>query len=196
MDHTDNRITLYTSQADIVLDTLKRDGVCFSKAEYVRKKYGESAPIFLTAYDWFVRQADKIVPKPEGAEFPYWAFQDLYSLEQSGESHTLTLLAPVDQVILFDMYDWNKIMCMRYIGENEKEEKAFHQELDQRGLKESDVMLTQFYPEWRQEIIQSWSRLFRHHEKIKNGDNSDVGSVQAAVWQIREEWIIDGFMKR
>lgn len=189
MDYKDNTIKLYTSQADIVLNKIKNDGACFSKAEYVRKKYGESAPIFLTAYDWFVNKAEQIVAKPQGAEFPYWAFQDLYSVEQSGDSHILTLLVPVGQVILFDMYDWNKIMCMKYIGENEEEEKEFHQELDQRGIKESDVMLTHFYPEWRQKIMQSWDRLFRHHERLIAGDTSGVGSTQAALWQIRDQWI-------
>lgn len=67
-------IRLYSAQADAVLQVLERDGVSFSKAEYVRGKYGESAPIFLTAYSWFVSRMEKIVPRPQGAEFPYWAF--------------------------------------------------------------------------------------------------------------------------
>lgn len=190
MDHTGHRIKLYTSQSDLVLEAIKRDGTCFSKAEYVRQKYEESARVFLTAYNWFVQKFQFLVPKPQGAEFPYWAFRDLYSLEQSGESHTLALYVPSDQVVLFDMYDWNKIMCMKYMGEDEAAEAAFRKELVQMGLREADIMFTCFYPELRQKILESWDRLFRHHDSLKNGGASDVKSVQAALWQIKEEWII------
>lgn len=43
-------VKLYSLQTQTVLDVLFEDGVCFSKEEYVKKKYGESAKIFLTAY--------------------------------------------------------------------------------------------------------------------------------------------------
>ena len=38
-----NTIRLYSFQTDVVYQVLKRDGVCYSKEEYVRKKYKESA---------------------------------------------------------------------------------------------------------------------------------------------------------
>ena len=69
-----NTIRLYSFQTDVVYQVLKRDGVCYSKEEYVRKKYKESAKVFINAYGWFVKEAQHIVPKPEGAEYPYWAF--------------------------------------------------------------------------------------------------------------------------
>ena len=189
MDSRCDTIKLYSQQAGPVLEVLSRDGVCFSRAVYVKKKYGESAPVFLTAYQWFVEHAETIVPKPAGAEFPYWAFKDLYSLEGGGENPPLRLLVPADQAVFFDMYDWNKIMRLQYIGENEEEEKAFREELSLRGLTETKIMLTDFYPEWKERIMKSWERLFRHHQRIKSGSDSGVGSVQAGLWQIRKEWI-------
>ena len=51
-----NTITLYASQADPVIEAIERNGVCYSKEAYVRKKYQESAKIFTTAYSWFVRE--------------------------------------------------------------------------------------------------------------------------------------------
>ena len=74
MDRGRDTVTLYSPQSDAVLRVLERDGVCFSRAEYVRRKYGESAPIFLTVYGWYVSRAAVLVPPPEGAEYPYWAF--------------------------------------------------------------------------------------------------------------------------
>ena len=106
---------LYSSQAEIVLETLKRDGICLSRREYVKKKYGESAAIFTAAYDWFVKEAARHLPKPEGAEYPYWAFSDPYSVDQSAGNRIVTLHLPADQAVYFDMYDWNKILCLKYL---------------------------------------------------------------------------------
>ena len=118
MDHSGDRLTLYAAQAAPVLAALERDGVCHSRAEYVQKKYGESAPIFLTAYHWFVQQLPRFVPKPEGAEFPYWAFRELYSLDQAGTAGVLKLQVPKEQAVLFDLEDWTKITQLRYIGKD------------------------------------------------------------------------------
>lgn len=184
-------VKLYSLQTQTVLDVLFKDGVCFSKEEYVKKKYGESAKIFLTAYRWFVGRAGEYMKKPEGAEFPYWAFRDLYSLEASPDNPPLVLLVPKDEAVFFDMYDWNKIMQLRYMGEDEKDEKEFRKELSMCGLDETKIMLTDFYPDWKEKIYKSWDRLFRHHEAIKKGDLTGIGSVQAGLWQIKKEWILN-----
>lgn len=191
MDNKDNTIILYSSQSDTVIDALDRDGVCFSKREYVTKKYGETSTIFTSAYDWFVSQAEKYVSKPEGAEYPYWAFKDLCSVDQSSGNMILELRVPLDEALFFDMYDWNKILCLKYMGENEADEAAFKRLLSDYGIRsESDIMLTSFYPDLKHQILSSWSRLFRHHESIKTGDYSGVGSVQAGLWMIRKNWIV------
>lgn len=192
MGDTGNNIILYSAQADAVIQAIERDGRCFSREEYVRKKYGESGPIFLTAYSWFVREAVKLVPRPEGAQFPYWAFHDLYGVDQSGGGNVLKLCVPRDEAIFFNVYDWNKILCLKYIGENQAEEQAFHAEMEQCGIRETDVMLTNFYPEWKQRILSSWPRLFRYHKQVSNGDLTGVKNVQAALWQIKREWMMEG----
>ena len=48
MGDTGDKVILYAAQADAVLKAIERDGRCFSREEYVRRKYGESGPIFLT----------------------------------------------------------------------------------------------------------------------------------------------------
>ena len=92
--------------------------------------------------------------------------------------------------MLFDLYDWNKILCMKYLGENEEEEQSFSQELARRGLREYDVMGTAFYPELKQKILDSWPRLFRHHAALLRGDCTGVGGVQAGLWRLRAEWVV------
>lgn len=189
MGQASDTLTLYTAQAPAVIQAIQKDGVCFSRAEYVARKYQESAKIFLTAYGFFVQQAERLVPKPQGAEFPYWAFADLYSVDQTG-AQVLKLEVPRDQVVLFDLYDWNKVLCMKYLEETPQEGERFRQELALRGLKEADVVLGPFYPALRQQIMQSWRRLFRHHARLVAGDEAGVGSVQAGLWQIKKEWIV------
>lgn len=189
MDQKNHRIVLYTAQTDAVLEAIRRDGTCFSREAYIQRKYGESAPGFLAAYQWLARAAAELVPPPPGAELPYWAFHDLHSVEVSGDVSVLTLSVPTEEAVFFDMYEWIQILQLRYLGETESERRSFCRDLERRGLRESDVMLTRFYPEERRQVEGSWHRLFRHHHAIQTGDLAGVGSVQAALWQIKQEWI-------
>lgn len=191
MGDTDTAVTLYSAQGQAVRDALTKDGVCFSRRAYVQEKYGESAPVFLTAYDWFAQAAQAFVPKPANAEYPYWAFADLHSLEQSLDQRVLTLRVPMAQAVFFDMYDWNKVLRLQYIGETEAEEKAFRKEMAACGLRETDVLLTGFYPDLKRRVQESWNRLFRHHAAVKAGNTAGVGAVQAALWELKEDWITD-----
>ena len=183
-----NTITLYASQADPVIEAIERNGVCYSKEAYVRKKYQESAKIFTTAYSWFVREMEKYVKKPDGAEYPYWAFREAYNVDQSMGGNFLTLEVPLDEVLLFDMYDWNKILCLKYIGEDEKDEKQFQEQLEMYGIREMDVVLSNFYPLQKQQILKSWQRLTRYHEELVHGNTELVRDVQAGLWRIKKEW--------
>ena len=183
---------LYASQAEPVWQAIQRDGAAWSRREYVQKKYGESAPIFVTAYDWFVRQLPKYVPRPEPAEYPYWAFADQYVIPGgSTDASLLTLEVPIDQAVYFDMYDWNKVVQLKYMGRDERDERAFLQELAMRGITTRDVMLSGFYPDLKDQTLASWKRLFRHHEAVKQGDRSGIDSLQVGLWCIRKEWIVD-----
>ena len=183
---------LYASQAEPVWQEIQREGAAFSKREYVRKKYGESAPVFLTAYNWFVQKLPKYVPKPEGAEYPYWAFADQYTLPGgSTTSRLLTLEVPVEEAVYFDMYDWNKVVQLKYMGRNAADERAFLDELAMRGITTRDVMLTDFYPDLKAQTFDSWKRLFRYHEDAKAGFPTQMGSLQAGLWCIRKEWVVD-----
>ena len=183
---------LYASQAEPVWQAIQRDGAAYSRREYVRKKYGESAPIFLTAYNWFVKMLPRYVEKPENAEFPYWAFADQYVIPGgSASTRLLTLEVPIDQAVYFDMYDWNKVVQLKYMGKDERDERAYLQELAMRGITTRDVMLSDFYPDLKEQTLASWKRLFRYHEAVRQGDRSGIGSLQAGLWCIRKEWVVD-----
>ncbi|MBQ9068452.1 MAG: DUF3841 domain-containing protein, partial [Eggerthellaceae bacterium] len=60
-------ITLYTQQAQVVLDTIERDGFSRVRWEYIQSKYGEDSWAFRQAYAFFAQTAPSIVALPEGA---------------------------------------------------------------------------------------------------------------------------------
>lgn len=190
MDKSDNRIILYSPQAEAVWEAVERDGIAYSKREYVQKKYEESAGIFLAAYDAYIRMAEEIVPRPDNSNYPYWAFASEEMVDGSSGSRVMVLEVPTDEAVFFDAYDWYKVLRLSYIGESESDEEAFEQELSRRGIKDSsEAVLKPFYPDVKRKITDSWKRLLVHDEDIRNGDTSGVRSVQAGLWCIKKEWL-------
>lgn len=188
VDRRAENIVLYTAQDEVVLATLKKDGVCYAKREYVERKYEESAAAFLVAYEWFAKAAAALVERPEPAELPYWAFADAdYA---SCADYVLTLEVPRAEVVLFDMFDWTTILQLNYLGLDAADEAAFAAEMAACGLTGYQVMTNRFYPEWQDRIYDSWQRLFRRHDDLRAGAPAD-GSVvvQAALWQIKAAWV-------
>ncbi len=191
MDNKDN-IIVYSAQSKIVYDIIEKDGQCFSKREYVLKKYEDSAYIFTTIYSFFVRELVKHIDKPDGAEYPYWAFMDMVNVDLSGEGVLLKLSVPKEEIVLFDMYEWIKILQLNYLGENEQEELKFKEEIKGYGIKnESDIMLSSFYPMQKRKIEKSWEKLFRYDKIIKSGEKHNLSAVQAGLWRIKKEWILE-----
>lgn len=187
---SEGKIRLFTRQQEPVLRAIERDGYAVSREVYVSAKYGESAPIFLTGYRWYVKEAQKLVKRPETAEFPYWSFAEPRDAESSGGGTLLELEVPLDEAVFFDMADWTKILNLSYIGETEGDEEEFSREIEYMGLNNTKIMLGAFYPALKNKITGSWQRLFRHHEDIKAGDYGKVHSIEAGLWMIKKEWIV------
>lgn len=192
MDQRNNTVTLYSPQAEAVWDAVITGGAAYSRREYIRRKYEDCAEIFLTAYDAYIREAEKIVPRPDDKAYPYWAFASLDSLDRSGNARIMKMEVPISEAVFFDQYDWFKVLRLSYIGDTPEEETAFVRKLEMRGIRDSSAaVLKPFYPDIKREIIQSWKKLFRNDNAIRRGDTSGVRAVQAGLWVIRKEWLID-----
>lgn len=178
------KIKLFTSQSKIVLDTLEEKGTYHVKREFIVKKYGEVANVFLEPYNWFVNRAEKMVAKPEGAQYPIWLFTDLKYVEKHEDSHVLEIEVDMDKVILFSPEKWNRILNLSYLAENEKDREKYYKTLEDQGIKnELDIFRTNFYPHLRQQVRKSWERLFE-------GNINMLETKQAALWEVKKEWII------
>lgn len=192
------RVTLYSPQAEAVWQAVLNEGTAYSRREYVQKKYEESARIFLAAYDAYIREAEKIVPRPDPSAYPYWAFASEAMVDTSGGGRIMKLSVPVSEAVFFDAYDWYKVLRLSYIGESEAEERDFLRELERRGIRDSsEAVIKPFYPDMKKKITDSWKRIFRHDEAIRHAlmEGADpaadgVRAVQAGLWCIKKEWLI------
>lgn len=184
MFESNKKIKLYTSQRKIVLDTIKEKGIYHVKKEFIIKKYENSANIFLEPYNWFVRNAVNIVPKPEGAEYPIWLFTDLRYIENHEDSYVLEIEAEIENVILFDPVKWNRILNLAYIPKDEKDRIEYNESLEKQGIKnETSIYTTGFYPHLKQKVRKSWDLLFENDIDLSKPN-------QAALWELRREWIV------
>ena len=177
-------IVLWTCQAPVVVDTIRRDGVTHVKREYVERKYGDAAWSFEVAYGFFRQGAERLVPRPAEAESAIWAYRrEAYAYPTPG-SYSLMLEVPRDQCVLFDLRVWNKILQLRYVGSSRKEERDFEHELERQGVKQpGELFSTPFYPVLKRKVTDSWQRLFA------SAEGCDDDYVQAGLWEIRSEWV-------
>ena len=63
-------IRLYTRQNDKTLFMLEQFGRLLNQWIYVQLHFGDMARHYLDCYDWFAREAARIVPKPPTRSFP------------------------------------------------------------------------------------------------------------------------------
>ena len=185
-DDTQN-VIMWTAKEDIVLETVERDGVSFVRKEYIDKKYGETAWIFRTAYSFFCKEAEKRIPKPEQAESPIWIFADEEAVFKSVGNTLLKLSIPKEEIIFFDLRDWNKILNLNYLGTDE-EETEFNNKMKQQGVKDNlDIIKSPFYPLLKKELTDSWKKLFTSQNLCKK-------YTEGAVWQLKKEWILEKYI--
>ena len=66
-------VRLYTRQNDKTLLMLEHGGRILNQRVYVQFHFGDMAKHYLDCYDWFAREAAKLVPSPIMRSFPYGA---------------------------------------------------------------------------------------------------------------------------
>lgn len=184
MDQMSNKktVTMWAAQTEVVLETLENFGVSYVKKEYIKKKYGEVAWIFETAYDFFIRKFRMMVEKPVEAESPIWLYTDPKWAGANQGTVYIKLEIPEDAIVFFDRKKWSKILNLSYIGSVEEQEK-FEQKMKQQGVKEvSDLFAKPYYPMLKNEVTKTWSTLF-DVEGLKTEE------LQGAVWVLKKEWV-------
>jgi hypothetical protein len=179
-----SKLRVWTAQADLVIDNIEKDGIYHVKRTYILEKYGQISKLFLEPYDWFISRAASKISPPPGAEYPIWVYCDpiMVSNYAPGD-HIIDIEVPRDKVILFDQAKWLKILNLSYIPANPADGERFKRTIIEYGLQhESKAFTTNFYPEFKREIIRSWDRLFDDSIKLSQDE-------MGALWEIRKDWI-------
>lgn len=190
MDCHRNEITLYTAQTDEVVRHLLKEGYHYVKLEHIARKYAEVSAVFLQAYSWYTENAQHILPKPRQAESAVWAFCDINYLGRYPGCQILKLSVPIKNAVFFRMSDWNKVLNLRYIGESATEEVKFAEKLARYGIRyEGDAYTTPFYPHLKKEIRDSWEKLFRYDQQVKETGSSLYPDMQAGLWYLDRQWL-------
>ncbi len=178
-------IEVWTQQSQKVKDLLFKEERLTVRKRYIKQKYGSEATIFLKAYDFFVKEAQKIVKKPEAAEYPFWAAADPETALSGGGGLLIKLNVPEEKIIFFNKKKWNQVLKLSYIADDQNDLEKHRQALKKRGLTDdSEALLSPHYPVLKNKIEQSWQKLFegsndRFNSKIKG----------AALWELRLEWV-------
>ncbi|ERL07222.1 hypothetical protein J2S71_001899 [Olsenella profusa DSM 13989] len=178
-------IRLWTAQAQVVLDTLEREGVYRVKMRFVDQKFGDTAWIFRKAYQFYVHGAERLVPRPEGSESAIWCYRNARWATMDENCTLLQLEVPRDQVVLFDLRSWNRILNLQYIPLDGEDEHRWRHELKEQGITNMNkVFQTPMYPFLRRKVESSWERLFT------SAQHCEDEYLQAGLWELRPEWIV------
>ena len=156
------------------------------RATYDRRTLvGESKDSILEQIKEVIKEAKKIINKPEDADYPIWAAADRKNALSGGSGYLIKLKVPREKVILFDADKWNKILNLKYLPDNEKDLKDHKKMLNMYGIdSDSDIMLSPHYPKLKEKIKNSWQKLFED-------DISNIEKIKAALWELRLEWVQD-----
>lgn len=185
-----NIIKLWSHQSEQVRDLLLAEGRITVKRKYIKAKYDEQAEIFLKAYNFFVAMAEKVVSRPEGAEYPYWAAIDRETASSGTEGVFLRLEVSEGKAVFFSDLKWNRILNLEYLPDDHEDEKRFKTKLESMGLgpgSTADILLTPHYPLLKNEIEDSWHRNF---EVARRPEEIETKDVKAALWELRSEWLV------
>jgi hypothetical protein len=179
-----SKIKLWTTQDKRALKEIESKGVYRASLGSIIEKYDTCSDIYLNVYRWFSKTASAVIPKPEGVEFPIWAaFEKELSFGLIEGQVRFELEVDSENVLIFDSGKWDYILNYWYIPENSTDNAEFEKKLNLYGIKnKSLICMTNFYPILKREVENSWERLFDPNIRISGID-------QAALWEIRTEWI-------
>lgn len=188
MESSGKTLQSYTRQHLQVLKTLEQTGVYRVQKSHIEEKNGAISQYYLELYDWYVRHAERPVPRPEGAEYPIWLFlEEENKLPPLSGSVCLELEIPRDLVVLTDVERWGYRVNYLYIPMDEKDRDAREAELKRNGIGNETALIQtgkgNFYPLLKRKIIQSWDRVF---EDPATGSGLCQGTVMGVETGVAE----------
>ena len=177
-------ITVWTKQHASVLETLEKTGRYAAKRDFVALDLGEHAPLVLEAYDWLVAHHPDAARRPADAGVPVWVSFEREATMLPGEgSDILELSVDPGLITPVNISKWGAILNYSYIPRDAADAARHRALLEAYGVSDVKAVMTQFYPQIRREIVESWSRLF--DPAVSLGSDACYG----LLWEVRLEWL-------
>ena len=183
------KVILWTRQDIKSLENIKEHGVHRIKKEYIMQQFDDMSKHYINAYLWFVSVASKIVPKPSEVTFPIWCSISEKNMLRPIEN-TVVYVLEVDEseIIYFNGGKWDYVLNHHYIPKDAEDAKLYAQDMKNKGFKDTfsfiEGKLSHFYPLEKKQVMESWMRIF-------DIEDFNMFSVQANIWELREEMIND-----
>lgn len=178
------KIKVWTRQHKNVWKEIVETGRYTAKREYIFSSMGEHAGIFLEAYGWLVKNGPDAVNRPHDVKYPIWiSFDEEATMMTGDDGIILELLLDECNITLINIAKWGAILNYSYIEKDEADGERHRELLKLYRTNDVDAVMTQFFPEIKREIIDSWKRLF--DDSVALGNNMCYGTI----WEIRKEWV-------
>ena len=142
------------------------------------------APLVLEVYDWLVENSPTAAQKPADVHYPVWvSYKRSATMLPDERTVILELLVDPALVAPVNVAKWGAILNYSYLPANEEDARRHRALLEAYGVSDTKAYLSQFYPQIKREIRESWPRLF--DERVQLGNANQYG----ILWEIRSEWI-------
>ena len=138
----------------------------------------------MPAYDWLAKALPGGELRPADAEYPVWvsARQETTML-QSPDTVILELEVEESLLTWINVAKWGAINNFSYLPADEADDRRHRKQMQDLGISDAEACLSRFYPELRQEIRQSWQRLF--DDRVQLGSHA----VYGLLWELRQSWV-------
>lgn len=177
-------ITVWTKQNAAVLEQLAESGRFIADERYIRRELEDTTDIMLYIYRWLAEHVPGAGSKPADVTFPVWVTftRETTMMPEPGYA-VLGLKVREEDVIRVNIAKWTMITNYSYIPADEEDEKNHNEYMKKLGIDNARAVMSQFYPDVKRKITDSWDRLF--------DDSVDLGSTNAygLIWEVRQEWI-------
>ena len=175
-------ITVYTKQDQRVLDILEQTGRHTAKAKFVMQN--DDSRLMCYAYNWLMQHHPDAKNRPVDADYPVWvSYRHDATMLNSPGYVILELSIDPARITRINIAKWGAINNCSYIPANPEDGIRHRKKMDALGVNDVKACTTQFYPELKREIEDSWMRLF--DDNIQLGNNLTYG----LIWEVQKEWI-------
>ncbi|MGO1372096.1 MAG: DUF3841 domain-containing protein [Senegalia sp. (in: firmicutes)] len=180
-----DEIIVWTKQNENVVKELEKTGRYIAKKEYILKDLDKHAYLVLEVYDWLVNNTPNASEKPHDAEYPIWvSLKKNTTMLPSPGTVILKLKVDTSLVTMINIDKWGTMLNYSYIPKDKQDAKIHRQILEKYGVhSDTKAYMSQFYPQIKRKIIDSWSRLF--DDSIILGNDQKYGNI----WEVRKEWV-------